>query len=461
MKHLDKLKSTYLRLPDKIKNIVSLVPPSILLGRFYCEHSEFLRRSENWLGVELAEYQERSLLDIVEFAANTVPYYRDLFNELGIPSRLQSIEDFKKIPYLTKEIVLREKDRMISDIIPISSRYKVTTGGTSGTPLEFWMSSEAYAKEWAFVHDFCFRYGIKNTDKKLGFRGVAFPRADEGVYSQINPIYRELQISPFHITDENIFALKNKILNFKPRYIHGYPSSVFQFARIASEQGWSELLQLKGVFLISESVFDFQEDLIANAFKCPVFSHYGQTERLIFAGSTPGNSGYFCDPRYGYTEAFEGELVGTGFLNKAMPMLRYRTGDSVKLDADIKLDLKGFAAFPRIIEIEGRWLQEMVVGKSNTLISVTALNMHSDLFRNVFRFQYIQSERGKLVLAVIPKVGYKSHIDNERIYSAFIDKVGQELDLEIIQVGEINLTNRGKHKFLIQKIDLAGFGLHF
>lgn len=459
MIYLDKLKSVYLSLPDNIKNIISWVPPSILLGKVYREQAGFLRRSENLQGTELAEYQLKNLFDIVEFSAKTVPYYRDLFKELDIAPRLQSIDDFKKIPYLTKEIVLREKDRLISDVVPISNRYKVTTGGTSGTPLEFWMSSEAYAKEWAFVHDFCLRYGISNTDRKLGFRGVAFPRADEGVYSQINPVYRELQISPFHITENTILSLKDQIINFKPKYIHGYPSAVFQFARIVSAQGWSELLQLKGVFLISEAIFGFQEELITNVFRCPVFSHYGQTERLIFAGNAPGQIGYFCDPRYGYTEACGNELVGTGFLNKAMPMLRYRTGDNVELDAEVKTDLKGISAYPRIIEVQGRWLQELVVGKSNTLISVTALNMHSDLFINVIRFQYVQNEPGKLVLTVIPKAGYNKNVDNIKINIAFKEKVGKELDLKIVVVDEIALTNRGKHKFLIQNIDLNNAGL--
>lgn len=458
MKYLDKLKQLYLQLPDGVKNIVSLIPPPVLLGKLYRQQSSFLKMSSEWSGTELAEYQRKSLFDIVEFAAATVPYYRDLFLKLGLSPRLRSMEEFQCIPYLTKEIVLREKERMLSTAVPLKSRYKVTTGGTSGTPLEFWMSSEAYAKEWAFVHDLNRRFGIEPTDRKIGLRGVPFRRANEGVYSQLNPVYRELQLSPFHLTEEVVNSLKMDILNFKPKYIHGYPSAVSEFARLATGGAWGRSLKLKGVLVISEALFPFQEELIRDAFGCNVFSFYGQTERLLFAGNAPGISGYLVDPRYGYAEDLEGELVGTGFLNRAMPMLRYRTGDSVKIDTAINLEQNGIHSFSRISEIEGRWLQEMVVGKNKTLISVTALNMHSDLFKNVHRFQYRQQETGKLTLVVVPKSGYRNDNDPIEIKTAFRDKVGNEVDLEIVTADDIPLTNRGKHRFLIQNIDLIASG---
>lgn len=455
MKYLSKLKQLYLQLPDGVKNIVSLIPPSVLLGKYYREQCRFLEMSSEWSGKELADYQKTSLFDIVEFAATTVPYYRDLFLKLGLSSRLHSIEEFQCIPYLTKEIVLEEKERMLSDAVPLKSRYKVTTGGTSGTPLEFWMSSEAYAKEWAFVHDLNRRFDIEPTDRKIGLRGVPFLRASEGVYSQLNPVYRELQLSPFHLTEEIVNSLKTEISEFKPKYIHGYPSAVSELARLATEGAWGRSLKLKGVLVISESLFPFQEELISDAFGCSVFSFYGQTERLVFAGNAPGISGYLVDPRYGYAEDLEGELIGTGFLNRAMPMLRYRTGDKVKIDTTINPNLNGIISFPRISEIEGRWLQEMVVGKNKTLISVTALNMHSDLFKNVLRFQYRQQHAGKLTLVVVPKSDYRNDVDPIKINNAFKDKVGTEIDLQIIESDEIPLTNRGKHRFLIQEIDLA------
>lgn len=191
-----------------------------------------------------------------------------------------------------------------------------------------------------------------------------------------------------------------------------------------------------------------------DVFGCDVYSFYGQTERLVFAGNAPGLNGFLIDPRYGYSETLDGELVGTGFLNKAMPMLRYRTGDVVKADLTINHKRNGLHSFPLIYEIEGRWHQEMVLGKNGNRISVTALNMHSDLFKNVSRFQFRQQREGELLLEVIPKPDY-SNDDSDKICRAFLEKVGNEIDLQVIRIDNISLTNRGKYRFLIQEIDLT------
>lgn len=117
MKHLDKIKELYLHLPDGVKSIVSYIPPAALLGKTYRMQCKFLEITSGWSGKELAEYQLNMLFDMVEFAAKTVPYYRDLFRKLRLSFRLRSIDEFQNIPYLTKEIILNEKDRMISDAV--------------------------------------------------------------------------------------------------------------------------------------------------------------------------------------------------------------------------------------------------------------------------------------------------------------------------------------------------------
>lgn len=453
MLFLQSLKNTYLRLPMWIKAPVGMVPPSVILGKHYRRQARFLHESLQWSAEEFAKFQLGQLLSVTEFAATTVPYYRDLFARLGLPKKLRSIDEFLMLPFLTKEIIKEEGGRLVSEAIPVSSRYKVTTGGTSGTPMAFWMAAEAYGREWAFVHDLLARYGISSSDRKIGLRGVPFPRAEHGIYYQFNPIYRELQISPFHLTEDVIKNMASLIRNFGARYIHGYPSSVSQFASIVSKCGLAKELDLKGVLLVSETVYPHQLTLISEALGCPVISFYGHSERLIFAGSAPDREGYFIDPRYGFTEAIDGELVGTGFINKAMPMLRYRTGDYATIEYPVAGN--GAFAFPRIPIVDGRWLQEMLVGKNGALISITALNMHSDLFANVQRFQFYQESPGKVELRVIPTRNFEYKRDGEVIKNAFREKVSHELDIELKVVDSVELTVRGKQMFLIQKLHIG------
>ncbi|MES9906402.1 MAG: hypothetical protein ABW168_27435 [Sedimenticola sp.] len=452
MLNLQTLKDIYLALPDWSKKPLEVIPPSLILGASYRKQARLLKESNRWDDQEFKKYQLRKLFNTVEQAATTVPYYRDLFQSNKLPAKLQSIEQFLSLPLLSKEIIKEEGERMISDSVPATLRYPVTTGGTSGTPMKFWMSSSAYRKEWSFVHDLLMRYGISPFDRKIGLRGVPFPKAEEGIYCQHNQVYRELQISPFHLSEEVINEYLPLIKKYGAKYIHGYPSSVSQFAVIAEKKQIGRKLGLKGVLLVSETVYPHQIATIEKAFDCPVISFYGHSERLIFAGNKPNTLEYFVDPRYGYTEIIDGELVGTGFINNAMPMLRYKTGDYVTVKDPCGTN--GVESFMRLSKVDGRWLQEMLIGKNGGYISVTALNMHSELFANVQRFQFYQEIIGKCELRIVPAHGFVIEMDSKTISKAFRDKVGHELDIVIKIVDSVEMTNRGKQMFLVQKIKL-------
>ena len=75
--------------------------------------------------------------------------------------------------------------------------------------------------------------------------------------------------------------------------------------------------------------------LIEDVFSGPVIDHYGQTERVMMAG-TCEHGGFHVFPDYGIVELLpvpntesRWELVGTPLHNWGFPLFRYRTGDEV------------------------------------------------------------------------------------------------------------------------------------
>ena len=106
---------------------------------------------------------------------------------------------------------------------------------------------------------------------------------------------------------------------------------------------------------------------------------------------------FHLHPAYGITELLEhsqheklGELVGTGFLNKAMVLLRYRTGDFASWADGCTCG----RSMPCIGPIQGRWKQEHLLGSDGQQISLTALNMHSSVYSHVAQMQFEQSVAG-------------------------------------------------------------------
>ena len=131
-----------------------------------------------------------------------------------------------------------------------------------------------------------------------------------------------------------------------------------------------------------------------------------------------------------------------------MPLLRYRTGDWAVIGPARCACGRHYRLLK---ETRGRWLQEMLVGKLDNRISITALNMHSAVFDNVHQFQFYQREKGKAELRLVRKPSY-SACDTEAILKAFRDKMGDTMDIHLGFVDELMLTERGKFRFIIQDI---------
>ena len=68
----------------------------------------FYQKSQHWNRQQVLDYQNAKLKEIVVYAGKYVPYYRELFREIGLDtSTFRGIEDLQKIPLLDKEKIGR------------------------------------------------------------------------------------------------------------------------------------------------------------------------------------------------------------------------------------------------------------------------------------------------------------------------------------------------------------------
>jgi phenylacetate-CoA ligase len=220
----------------------------------------------------------------------------------------------------------------------------------------------------------------------------------------------------------------------------------------------------KAILAASENVYPEQRDFVEDVFKCRYYSAYGQSEKVIMGGECEYSTYYHMFPQYGYLELIDsdgksvleedsvGEIVGTGFLNYAMPFIRYRTGD---MGVYSKEECKCGRQFPIIKRIEGR-LQEYLIAVNHNLISYTSINFHSDIFDNVKRYQYFQEKVGDVVLK-IEKGKYYSENDTNKILLEHEKKFKGQMKLELLFVPQIELTKRGKYKVIDQKLNVEEY----
>ncbi|HAU60156.1 MAG TPA: hypothetical protein DCW45_07320 [Opitutae bacterium] len=407
---------------------------------------------------EILAYQERALGRLLRHATMEVPAY---FFLRSVVEKFNPLEALSAFPFLEKEELQKDPDRYLSRNLDQTPCYETTTGGTSGNQLRFHLDDHSQSMETGFMHRQWKRVKYKAKDKKVVFRGVSFDNLKPNVFWQENPIYNEIQFSPFHMSDANLESYLIEFIRYQPKFVHGYPSAVEIFADYILRNDKTKLIpKVQAVLLGSEGTTDQQRRIIERGLGARVFSWYGLSERVALGGECEKNSSYHLMPDYGYVEIIkedgslcyeegdEGEIVGTNLFNFSMPFIRYKTGDWAKrLSAECECGRN----WDRITEVKGRWKKEFVVGSSGAKISTAALNMHGDLFNSVQRFQYFQDKPGEMVIKILPKKEF-SNGSQELIESAYKKKVGDELQVKIRIVDDIPLTKRGKVKMLDSRI---------
>jgi phenylacetate-CoA ligase len=198
-----------------------------------------------------------------------------------------------------------------------------------------------------------------------------------------------------------------------------------------------------------------QKRLLERVFKCRVYRWYGHSERVVLAAEGRQSDLFYFWPVYGLVEFGppdeEGlrEVIGTSFHNHVMPLIRYRTGDYVRL-ADPKRDGDLEFPWPAAVEIAGRE-QEFLVSATGRRISLTAFNMHDAIFDNLYAVQFHQEEPGVAEFRYVPGPGFqRSRL--ETIEAGIRRKLGDDFRVTLREVRETEKTARGKHRWLVSKI---------
>jgi len=422
----------------------------------YIMWKNFLRVSEGWNKAKIEEYQLKEIKRIVKYAYMNCPGYRKLYDASGVrPDFINSLNDFRKLPFTTKEMF---RDNLEEFSVSMKDRVYVTTGGSTGIPMGMYRDPLAFSKELASKAHQYHRIGWEEGDRQIVFRGLKIDTEDHMTFV---PEFNELRCSSYHLTPKWMEIYRQKAWEYKPEWIRCYPSSCYIFARFLKDTGRS-FPKIKGILCASENLYDFQKKLFKEVFHCRVFSHYGHYEQAVLAGFCEYEDTYHVLPQYGYAELLNkngdivitpgktGEIVATSFIMHATPFIRYKTQD-----------LATFRSFgcpsckrPYQVwgKIEGR-LQEFIVTLTGRYISMTSINFHDDIFDRIKQFQFYQDKPGYIVFKYIPKITCNNSAILD-IKKRLISKIGDDIKLLMKKVDYIPLTKRGKHRFLIQKLNI-------
>lgn len=458
----------YFASPQWVKNSVgrayALCAAPLREGR---GHHRFQQEAALRDPIALERLAMEKLRSTLRHAIETVPAYADYRHLLGALEAPQAV--LQQLPLIAKEEIRRDPARFLSTQSTAADRLKVATGGTTSVPLVFYLQKGVTrSREYAFIEEFHRRAGMAGDEIVLALRGRSVPTAKRpnGPLWMYEPIKRELILSTEHLGRQHMPAYVAAMRAWKPTFIQAYPSAIYPLARWLQDHPAPDVVdRIRAVMLFSENVLDQHLHLLQAVFPCPVLQHYGQSERILMAASMPDDRRSFFYPQYGHMELVDacgapvtqpgmlGEIVGTAFDNRVMPFIRYRTGDMAVRGSRAHPLLPGH---PVVDRIEGR-RQEFIVCSDHRLISVNALTTtpYPDL-EAADAIQFEQSIPGQFTLKVL-SARPLAPAAVQRVVRALAEKTGDGCSASVAQVEHIARTGRGKHRMLIQHLDLNAY----
>lgn len=471
MRLVDRARTKYKGLPPPIRAIVgriaSIMPERVRYGERYWQVRLELRKSSR--DAAFANARQAELLGAqIKRAAMASPHYGKKFAASGftvseLARNPANSESLTRLPLLTKDEVRAAPEALLTR--PAAELDLVTTSGSSGVPLKFFLNRDRSVVEWAFLLDAWAQVGFRPSDKRAALRGFEIPHVDTQPW-EYEVGLRELRLSPFHMNDRWLPRYVEEISRRAIHYLHGYPSAIEILARFVELEGLSTFGQtIRGIILTSEAVHSHQAALFARVFPAAkVLSFYGQSEKVLFATSDPDDPTLFWfNPLYGVCELVDeegrivtelggmGRIIGTGLRFSGMPFIRYDTGDLGVL-AQLPGAANGYRMGVR--NITPRRGQEFLVGLNNEIISMSALNIHSDAYTTMRIFMIEQDRPG---LATVKAVLAPGH--DARAAEAFVNeigrKTGESLRFTLEIVDEIPAGPRGKRNWIRQSLDVA------
>ncbi len=445
------VKSLPYPLKQSLKYIYGLFPIKIRYGKVFWDTYNFLQKSQWWSREKLEQYQLEQLSKLLNHSYKNVPYYKNVFNEIGLkPKDIKTIDDLKKLPTLTKDKFRENYKFLTANNFKINDLITSHTSGTTGKPLQWYVNDLERQKELAFIFHQWSRMGVKPGEPLIQLRGSVI--SGKKLY-EYDPVTKVLRLSPRIGSKEVTKYYIEKIQKFGAKFLHGYPSAIALFAYNTKEYKIKLPFKLKAILFASEKVYSWQREITEEVFGCRVYDFYGMSEKVALAGECEKSMKYHFVPQYGVVEIERetNEIIGTSFINYVTPFIRYKTTDVASMPVFSDCNKCGRNYYPVLNSIEGRLGDFIITSNGNFISSAAVTHLFRDL-ETIKNTQIVQETTSCIKLNIVPNKEYnnspKFKYEVEKLCTNFKNLLNSNLEIKVNIVTKIKVSKSGKFKWI-------------
>jgi phenylacetate-CoA ligase len=410
---------------------------------------------------DLRQLQLRRLRQQLVDAYRYVPFYRHRMTQAGLtPLDIRTHEDLRLLPVLTKRDIQDHQDLLVSSNVPPSKREQNQTGGSTGSPLQFFvdyerndsrMASTARHNSWA---------GLRIGDWHTQLWGSRYDLGDEPDPTPLwrqKLLYRDLPLHTADVTEASMMKYVDILRKYRPRSMVSYAQSAVLFAEFCNANKIHDIT-FDSMIVSAEMLLPGKRQILEETFRGKVFDRYGCREVSVIASECEYHRGLHvnADALIIEVEAAPnlpsgmGRVLVTDLLNRSMPLIRYEIGDLASLDTEMHCPCG--RSLPLIGNIQGR-TSDFLRLPSGRMVAGPSLALLAADMRDVRQVQFIQADPSHVTLKVVAGNGYSQRTEQE-LRRRLQPYLGKESSLTIVTADSIPSEPSGKYRF-VKTTDVA------
>jgi phenylacetate-coenzyme A ligase PaaK-like adenylate-forming protein len=418
-----------------------------------------LEKSQWFSREQIRALQLERLRQLLSFAYKQVPYYRELFDEHRIvPDQIRSLKDLSRIPMLEKTVIRSRFDDLHPQHLP-GRVQKMSTGGSTGSPVTILVDSERAAFTDAARMRAHRWYDADMGEREIVLWGSPIELGGQGMIKDLRDrLINSRLLSAFDMSEDRMLLYGEYIARYRPVKMYGYASALYLLAACLRKSGWKPPQDLKVVFATAEPLFDFQRRTVQEVFDCSVSAEYGARDAGLMANECP--QGGLHIPAEGTLIEIDspgggaGEIIATNLFSKAMPIIRYRTGDIGELEQGPCGCGRGL---PRLKSVQGRQT-DFLVTPSGKIVHALAIIYAIREMPGIKEFQVLQDEFMHVLIRVVTTAAF-SNGDREQLLAKANIALGKDVQISLEKVSEISRSASGKFRYVISKAAETRLGI--
>ncbi len=402
-----------------------------------------LNYNEVWNSLSYYKGENLAQLEtILRWAVDNVDWYKKYSN-------FKSLSDF---PVINKMIIKENEEAFIAKIFNKEKLFVESTSGSTGTPFVVYQDTAKRKRAAADTIVFSHFAGYDLGTRLYYSRVWNDLNRKSKLQSRIQNIVMQ---DSSRLSDEDMSAFLKKLENdCSEKSVLIFASTLAALYQYMIKNKVSTNAKVKCFITMSESLAEEVRNGIKDLFHTNVVARYSNCECGIIAQQCCDDTEYHINNASFFVETLKfdsdepagddipGRIVVTDLFNRAMPLIRYDTGDVGVISPNSKCHLHG-----RVLSrVDGRRI-DCIYSTEGKILSPYVINNTLWRFKELNQYQFIQNQQNDYLIKLNTNKNEFNRLNE--LLMELKKYIGQDAKISVEYVDEIPLLASGKRKQVI------------